>query len=86
MYKRILAGLAAALTLSISLAAQTKPLTGPVQTVTGTIEAIETSSRQIYLKKPDGNTEVEDKAALAKVKVGDKVDITWTKAMLVSTD
>lgn len=175
MYKSILAGLAAALTLSVSLAAQTKTLTGPTQTVTGTIEAIETSSRQIYLKKPDGNTEVvyvpqevkrfdslkigdkitaryyenvvlrvqppgskpvdeasravtpagtggtaarqrtitatisaidmkvpsisftgprgwnystkvEDKAALAKVKVGDKVDITWTEAMLVSID
>ena len=175
MYKSILAGLAAALTLSVSLAAQTKTLTGPTQTVTGTIEAIETSSRQIFLKKPDGNTEVvyvpqevkrfdtlkigdkitakyyenvvlrvqppgskpvdessravtpagtggtaarqrtitatisaidmkvpsisftgprgwnystkvEDKAALAKVKVGDKVDITWTEAMLVSID
>jgi hypothetical protein len=175
MYKSIFAGLAAALTLSVSLAAQTKTLTGPTQTVTGTIEAIETSSRQIYLKKPDGNTEVvyvpqevkrfeslkigdkitaryyenvilrvqppgskpvdeasravtpagtggtaarqrtitatisaidmkvpsisftgprgwnystkvEDKAALAKVKVGDKVDITWTEAMLVSID
>jgi hypothetical protein len=27
---------------------------------------------------------VEDKKALATVKVGDKVDITWTAAMLVS--
>lgn len=175
MYKPMLLCAAAALTLSVSLAAQTKTLTGPTQTVTGTIEAIETSSRQIYLKKPDGNTEVvyvpqevkrfeslkigdkitarfyenvilrvqppgskpvdeasravtpagtggtaarqrtitatisaidmkvpsisftgprgwnystkvEDKAALAKVKVGDKVDITWTEAMLVSID
>ena len=175
MYKPMLLCAAAVLTLSVSLAAQTKTLTGPTQTVTGTIEAIETSSRQIYLKKPDGNTEVvyvpqevkrfeslkigdkitaryyenvilrvqppgskpvdeasravtpagtggtaarqrtitatisaidmkvpsisftgprgwnystkvEDKAALAKVKVGDKVDITWTEAMLVSID
>ena len=175
MYTHTLVCAAAVLTLSVSLAAQTKTLTGPVQTVTGTIEAIETSSRQIYLKKPDGNTEVvyvpqevkrfeslkigdkitaryyenvvlrvqppgskpiddasravtpagtggtaarqrtitatisaidpkvpsisftgprgwnystkvEDKAALAKVKVGDKVDITWTEAMLVSID
>jgi hypothetical protein len=175
MDKNFLACAAAALTLGVSLAAQTKTLTGPTQTVTGTIEAIETSSRQIYLKKPDGNTEVvyvpqevkrfeslkigdkitakyyenvilrvqppgskpvdeasravtpaarggtaarqrtitatisaidpkvpsisftgprgwnystkvEDKAALAKVKVGDKVDITWTEAMLVSID
>jgi hypothetical protein len=29
---------------------------------------------------------VEDKKALAKVKVGDKVDITWTAATLVSFD
>jgi hypothetical protein len=175
MRKNFLICAAAVLTLGVSLAAQTKTLTGPTQTVTGTIEAIETSSRQIYLKKPDGNTEVvyvpqevkrfeslkigdkitakyyenvilrvqppgskpvddasravtpagtggtaarqrtitatisaidpkvpsisftgprgwnystkvEDKAALAKVKVGDKVDITWTEAMLVSID
>ena len=175
MYKNLLLCAAAALTVSVSLAAQTKTLTGPQQTVTGTIEAIEKSSRQIYLKKPDGNTEVvyvpqevkrfdalkigdkitakyyenvilrvqppgskpvdeanravtpaaaggtaahqrtitatisaidmkvpsisftgprgwnystkvEDKALLAKVKVGDKVDITWTEAMLVSID
>jgi len=175
MDKNFLVCAAAVLTLSVSLAAQTKTLTGPTQTVTGTIEAIEKSSRQIYLKKPDGNTEVvyvpqevkrfdalkigdkitahyyenvvlrvqppgskpvdeasravtpgasggtaarqrtitatisaidpkvpsisftgprgwnystkvEDKAALAKVKVGDKVDITWTEAMLVSID
>ena len=175
MYQHMLVCAAAVLTFSVSLAAQTKTLTGPKQTVTGTIEAIETSSRQIYLKKPDGNievvyvpqevkrfeslkigdritaryyenvvlrvqppgskpvddasravtpagtggtaarqrtitatisaidpkvpsisftgprgwnysTRVDDKAALAKVKVGDKVDITWTEAMLVSID
>ena len=28
---------------------------------------------------------MQDKAALAKVKVGDKVDIVWTEAMLVSS-
>jgi hypothetical protein len=31
-------------------------------------------------------TKVEDRAALAKVKVGDKVDITSTEAMLVSIE
>jgi hypothetical protein len=175
MYKNFFICAGAALTLSVSLAAQTKTLTGPMQTVTGTIEAIEKSGREIYLKKPDGNievvyvpqevkrfdslkigdkitakyyenvvlrvqppgskpvdeasravtpagtggtaarqrtitatisaidpkvpsisftgprgwnysTKVEDKAALAKVKVGDQVDITWTEAMLVSID
>jgi hypothetical protein len=29
---------------------------------------------------------VQDKDALSKVKVGDKVDITWTEALLVSMD
>jgi hypothetical protein len=29
---------------------------------------------------------VQDKAALASVKVGDKVDIVWTEALLVSLD
>ena len=29
-------------------------------------------------------SKVQDKAALAKVKVGDKVDIVWTEAVLVS--
>ena len=32
------------------------------------------------------SSRVEDKKALAKVKVGDKVDITWTAALLVSLD
>ena len=29
---------------------------------------------------------VADKAALAKVKVGDRVDITWTMAVLISAE
>jgi hypothetical protein len=29
---------------------------------------------------------VQDTEALAKVKVGDKVDIVWTEAMLVSVE
>jgi Cu/Ag efflux protein CusF len=32
------------------------------------------------------STRVEDKAALAKVKVGDKVDITWTDAVMVTVE
>jgi hypothetical protein len=177
MYKQMVVMAAAALMLTVSLAAQTRTVTGKEETVTGTIEAIETGTRQIYLKKPDGKVEVvyvptevkrfdqlkvgqkvtaryyenvvlrmqppgskpvddssravspapqgtagtaarqrtitatisaidpavpsvtftgprgwnyttrvEDKAALAKVKVGDKVDITWTEAMLVSVE
>jgi hypothetical protein len=31
-------------------------------------------------------SKVQDKDALAKVKVGDKVEITWTEAVLVSVE
>ena len=31
-------------------------------------------------------SKVQDTAALAKVKVGDKVEITWTEAVLVSVE
>ena len=77
MDKNFLVCAAAVLTLSVSLAAQTKTLTGPTQTVTGTIEAIEKSSRQIYLKKPDGNTEVvyvpQEVKRFDALKIGDKI-------------
>jgi hypothetical protein len=177
MYRQIIVWTAAALTVTASLAAQTKTITGKQETVTATVEAIEKSSRQLFLKKSDGKyevvyvpeevkrfdtlklgdkitvrmyenivlrlqppgskpvndtsnavtpaakgtggtiarqrtitatitaidpavpsvtfsgpkdwtytTRVEDKAALAKVKVGDKVDITWTEATLVSVE
>ena len=32
------------------------------------------------------SSKVEDKAALSKVKVGDKVDIVWTEAVMISLD
>jgi hypothetical protein len=177
MHRTLIVCAAVALTITASLAAQTKTIQGQMQTVTATIEAIETGARQLYLKKSDGtyevvyvpqemkrfdtlkigdkvtaryyenvvlrlhepgtkpvdeasravspaaqgtggtasrqrtitatitaidmkvpsvtfsgprgwnySTRVEDKAALAKVKVGDKVDITWTEAMLVSVE
>jgi hypothetical protein len=43
----------------------------------------------ISFKGPNGwaySSKVQDKDALSKVKVGDKVDITWTEALLVSFD
>jgi hypothetical protein len=59
------------------------------RTITATISAIDPKVPSISFTGPKGwnySTRVEDKAALAKVKVGDKVDITWTEAMLVSID
>jgi hypothetical protein len=59
------------------------------RTITATIAAIDQNVPSITFTGPNGwkySTRVEDKAALAKVKVGDKVDITWTEAMLLSLD
>jgi hypothetical protein len=59
------------------------------RTITATITAIDQSVPSITFTGPNNwkySSRVEDKAALAKVKVGDKVDITWTEAMLLSLD
>ncbi len=57
------------------------------RTITATITDIDQSVPSITFSGPNGwkySSKVEDKKALAKVKVGDKVDITWTQAMLIS--
>ena len=59
------------------------------RTITATITAIDPKVPSITFTGPNGwkySTHVEDKDALAKVRVGDKVDITWTAAALVSVD
>jgi Cu/Ag efflux protein CusF len=59
------------------------------RTITATITAIDPKVPSITITGP-GNWKysslVKDKAALAKVKVGDKVDITWTMALLMSVE
>jgi hypothetical protein len=55
--------------------------------ITATITAIDPKVPSITFTGPNKwsySSRVEDKAALAKVKVGDRVDITWTSAQLVS--
>jgi NADH dehydrogenase FAD-containing subunit len=57
--------------------------------ITATITQIDMKAPSITFTGPNNwkySTRVEDKAALAKVKVGDKVDITWTEAMILSLD
>jgi hypothetical protein len=57
------------------------------QTITATIDAIDMKAPSISLKGPRGwayQTKVQDKKALEQVKVGDRVDISWTEATLVS--
>jgi Cu/Ag efflux protein CusF len=57
------------------------------RTITATITAIDPSVPSITLKGPNNwtySSRVQDKNALAKVKVGDKLDITWTNALLIA--
>jgi hypothetical protein len=57
--------------------------------ITATITHIDPNVPSITFTGPNNwkySTRVEDKAALAKVKVGDKVEITWTEAMILSLD
>jgi Cu/Ag efflux protein CusF len=58
-------------------------------TVTATITSINMDIPSITFTGPSGYvyaSKVVDKAALAGVKVGDKFDIVWTEAMLVSIE
>jgi hypothetical protein len=58
-------------------------------TITATISAIDPNTPSVTFTGPNGwkyTSRVQDTEALAKVKVGDKVDIVWTEAMLVSLD
>jgi Cu/Ag efflux protein CusF len=58
-------------------------------TITATIAAIDMDTPTITFTGPNGwkyTSKVQDKEALAKVKVGDKVDIVWTEAVLVSIE
>ena len=59
------------------------------RTITATITAIDPTMPSITFTGPNGwkySSKVQDMEALAKVKVGDKVDIVWTEAMLVSLE
>jgi hypothetical protein len=57
------------------------------RTITATITEIDMNIPSITFTGPNNwkySSKVEDKKALASVKVGDKVDITWTEAVLIS--
>jgi hypothetical protein len=59
------------------------------RTITATINDIDPKAPSITFTGPNGwkySSRVQDSAALAKVKVGDKVDITWTMAVLMSIE
>ena len=59
------------------------------RTITATITAIDPAVPSVTFTGPNGwkySSKVQDTVALSKVKVGDKVDIVWTEAMLVSIE
>jgi len=58
-------------------------------TITATITAIDPATPSVTFTGPNGwvyTSKVQDPTTLAQVKVGDKVDIVWTEAMLVALD
>jgi len=58
-------------------------------TMTATIAAIDMNAPSVTFTGPNGwkyLSKVQDTEALAKVKVGDKVEIVWTEAVLVSLE
>ena len=60
---------------------------GSQTTITATVGAIDLDTPSIAFKGPRGwvySSKVQDKKALQQLKVGDRVDITWTAATLVS--
>ena len=68
-----------------------KPAGGALETVTVTtlVEAIDKQARTITLQTADGETralEVQNPANLDKVKVGDMLDITYSKALAISVE
>ena len=59
------------------------------RTITVSVVAIDPKYPSITVKGPNGWTysrKVADRKALAQVKVGDTLDITWTEAVLISVD
>lgn len=57
------------------------------RTITATVTAIDLNVPSLTVKGPNGWTysrKIHDKKALEKLKVGDKLDITWNDAVLIS--
>ena len=59
------------------------------RTITAVIDAIDPKVPSISFKGPNGwaySSRVADKKALSKVKVGDRVEMTWTAALMISME
>ena len=91
--KRLVVGIVAAAVLASmarTAAAQSKTVTSEMKVQAGTVEAIDPERRMVTLKKSDGTFVTivagPDITRFSEVKVGDKVDIVWTEALLVALD
>jgi hypothetical protein len=59
------------------------------RTITATITQLDPKIPSITFTGPNGwkySSRVQDKNAIKNVKVGDRVDITWTEAVLISVE
>lgn len=59
------------------------------RTVTVTVTAMDPKASSVTVTGPNGykySRRVADKKVFAQLKVGDKLDITWTEAMLISVE
>jgi len=64
-------------------------MAGRQVTLTATITAIDKKKQKVTLKGPEGKTvtvKAENPKNLAKVKVGDEVEITYTEALAISVE
>ncbi len=59
------------------------------RTITASVVAVDLDVPSITIKGPNGRTysrRVADRKALAQVKVGDQLEITWTEAVLITVE
>jgi hypothetical protein len=59
------------------------------RTITATVTAMDPKTSSVTVSGPNGYTysrRVADKKAFALLKVGDRLDMTWTEALLISVD
>ena len=78
-------------TASVTAGSTAKPggTAATQRTITATITAIDMKVPSVTFTGPNNwkySSKVQDKNALSKVKVGDKVDIVWTEAVMISLD
>jgi Cu/Ag efflux protein CusF len=75
------------LTLCGALSAQSKTFTRESKTITGTIEAIDTTSRTLTIKESDGNYETmtvpEEAKRFSSIKVGDKITVRYYDNVII---